>query len=232
VRPRAGILAVAAAAAFAALAGLVAAGAAAPLDQYAVDHWMPHLRPSAGAGSSSLVSSHVFVPDFGGPLETFCNLWTLPASVVLSTALVGACCVVLVRRRERRAALAWAAAWLAANAVELLGKSLLDRPSLHLGLAPEHLFDDSFPSGHALRAILAVAVLASVRRGLALPGITWVAVALPALVVSTAHTPSDVLGGLLLAAAAVLATRAWLGAGRRREVAPRVELRMAVVEEP
>jgi membrane-associated phospholipid phosphatase len=115
-----------------------------------------------------------------------------------------------------------------ANAAELVGKSVIERPVLHLGRVPLHTFDTSFPSGHALRACLAAALVVAVARRAAWPVLLWVAVALPALVVTAAHTPSDVVGGVLLAALAVLAVRASLQLEPRPSSA---RLRTAVAEQ-
>jgi len=199
--------AVLAAGAFALLAVLVVSGQLTGIDQYAVEHWMPQLEPS---GSSSALGSIQFYPKLDTPLHTFWNFWTYPASPLVSTALLFAACVVLYRRGHRSAALAWPVAWVAANAVELLGKSALERPSLHLGHAPLYGFDSSFPSGHTVRAILLTVVLASLWRRVGIVALGWLVVTLPALVVNSDHTPSDVVGGILLATAVAFTVRAWL----------------------
>jgi membrane-associated phospholipid phosphatase len=214
-----------AAAALAVVGALVVTGAFGGLDQYAVDHWMHHLRP--GGRSSSSFASELY-PKLGSPLLAFSSVWTYPAAPIVSSLVVLGCCLVLFRRGRRRAAVAWAAVWMLANAVELVGKSVLERPTLHLGRVPLHRFDTSFPSGHALRACLAAALLLTVWRRTAWPARLWIVVALPALVVNSAHTPSDVLGGILVAALAVLAVRASL------QLEPRLSsprLRTAVAEQ-
>jgi membrane-associated phospholipid phosphatase len=173
---------------------------------------MPQFEPSDGGDSTSVV--HALLPNLGSPLQAACNLWTYPASVVVSAALVGVCCFVLVRRGRPRAALAWGVAWIAANVVEVAGKHLLHRPPLHVVEHGARLafdnFGHSFPSGHALRSIVTAAVVVTVWKRALVPVLVWMAIALPALVVSAAHTPSDILGGALLALAVVLCTLAWL----------------------
>ena len=66
----------------------------------------------------------------------------------------------------RNAALAWAVAWVVANAVEVLGKGVLRRPTLHVtdgaSRGDLHGFDGSFPSGHAMRAVLLAALVVAV----------------------------------------------------------------------
>src|SRR5439155_19622479 len=125
-------------------------------------------------------SFHQLYPHLGSPLEAFCNAWTFPGSVLLSGALLVACCVVLARRGRKTAALVWASAWLLANAAELLGKSMLHRPTLHLTTAgatvPLPSFDNSFPSGHAVRAVVIAALLAAVWRRTGRPALAWVLV--------------------------------------------------------
>ena len=199
--------AVAAAGAFAVVAVLVVSGALSGLDQYAVDHWMVDVQPSA---PSSALGAIQFYPRFGSALHTFFDFWTYPASPVFSTAVLAAACVVLYRRGARSAALAWPFAWVAANSIELLGKSVLERPSLHFGRAPLYSFDNSFPSGHTVRALLVTVVLASLWRRVGIAAVAWALVTLPMLVVNANHTPSDVLGGAVLATALVFAVRAWL----------------------
>jgi membrane-associated phospholipid phosphatase len=197
------------AAAFAALGALVVTGALSGIDQYAVDHWMPNFEPSNGSGAGSL--AHQFYPHLGSPLQAFCNLWTFPASAFVSGVAIISCCVALVRRGRRDAALAWGGAWLAANLAELVAKHFLHRPVLHAIEAgmrvPFDSFGHSFPSGHALRATVTAFALATVWRRAALPALFWTAVVLPALVIGAAHTPSDVVGGVLLALLVALTAR-------------------------
>ena len=191
------------------LAALVVSGGLSAVDQYAVDHWMRHLDPSRGSSPLNIVGQ--LYPHLGSPLQTFCNFWTFPASVPVSGALVGVCCLVLARRGQRTAALAWASAWLAGNAVEVIGKSVLHRPALHVlqGVTVVSLdsFARSFPSGHTFRALIVAALLAAVYRRATWPVAAWAAIALAALVVNADHTPSDVVGGALLALLTLLLMR-------------------------
>jgi membrane-associated phospholipid phosphatase len=201
-------------AAFAVLATLVVTGALQAVDQYAVDHWMANFEPSSGSIWGSL--SHQFYPHLGSPLQVFCNLWTFPASVFVTGVVLVTCCVALVRRGQRAAALAWFVAWLAANFVEVVGKLVLHRPALHAIDAGMRVwfsgFSHSFPSGHALRATLTAALLATVWKRATLPAFAWTVVVFPTLVVGAAHTPTDIVGGALVALIAILSVRAYLGA--------------------
>ena len=200
---------VAATVAFLVLAGLVVAGSLSAVDQYAIDHWMTDVERSSGSSSVSI--AHQFYPHLGTPLQVFCNLWTFPASAFISGALLALCCVARVRRGQRVAALTWGGGWLAANVVEVIAKHILHRPTLHAVEAGVRVsfdgFSHAFPSGHALRAVLTATLLVAVWRRAARPAVLWAAIALVALVVSAAHTPSDVLGGVLLALPIVFAAR-------------------------
>jgi undecaprenyl-diphosphatase len=69
-------------------------------------------------------------------------------------------------------------------------------------------FHGSFPSGHTIRALLVATLVIAFRPALRAPALVWFVGAVVALVVVAAHTPSDVLGGLLVGLALVLAVRA------------------------
>jgi membrane-associated phospholipid phosphatase len=187
-------------AAFAALAALVAAGAFTGIDQWSVDHLMPGAR-FHGTSSSPLEGA---VPLLGaswhGGLGTAANIVTLPASLVVSLAIVG--------WRSRLLA----AALLAATAVEVVCKELLARPALYAGTFHIEAFDSSFPSGHALRTVLVAVALWPHRRA---PVALWAAASLVLLVLGAWHTPTDVAGGVLLG---LLGARA-AGALRARRLA-------------
>jgi membrane-associated phospholipid phosphatase len=144
--------------------------------------------------------------------EKVLDLWTYPGSALVSGAVVLAAFVAFRRRGRTRLGAIWLGAWFAANAIELAGKHELDRPSLHW---TEHgtriaiaSFQGSFPSGHTIRALLVAALAITFRPSLRLPVLAWFVVAVVALVVVAAHTPSDVLGGLLVGLALVLAVKA------------------------
>jgi membrane-associated phospholipid phosphatase len=189
------------AAALAALAALVTAGTLATIDQYAINHWMPDFQPSSGLGGTTIAGQ--LYPHLGSPLNAFCNLWTFPASPFCSGLLVAICCVALVRRGRPVAAAAWAGAWVVGNLAEEAGKHFLHRPPLHALVHGMRVsfdgFGHSFPSGHAIRAVITAAVVVAVWRRFALPALVWTLVALVALVVGAFHTPSDVVGGVLVA---------------------------------
>ena len=180
---------------FAALAVAVAAGAFTGVDQWAVDHLMPagHFT----GGEPTLIDA--LVPLAGTHWDSAWSVATavvaVPASFLVSLALT------LWRSRLLAVVL------VAGTAVETLCKHLLARPELHHGTHHIVAFDDSFPSGHALRAVLVAAALRS-------PWATvWVLATIVLIQLAGWHTPSDILGGVLLALLGLLGARA-LGGGR------------------
>jgi len=173
-------------------------GAFTRLDRYAVEHWMPWLRPS----HPRLIHLHTLVvPETRHTLGgTLVGLWTFPASPVVSALLVGSAALALDRRARRREAVSWCAVWVVGNAIELATKLSLSRPRLDAVSG----FDNSFPSGHTLRAFLVAAALAAAWPRLRVAYL-W-ALGVPfALVVLGDHTPTDVVGGALLASALIAA---------------------------
>jgi membrane-associated phospholipid phosphatase len=62
-------------------------------------------------------------------------------------------------------------------------------------------FDSSWPSGHALRCALVAAALATVWPRLRIPLLIWLAAVVVLLELAGFHTPTDLVGGLLLATA-------------------------------
>jgi membrane-associated phospholipid phosphatase len=207
--------------AFAALCALVVGGRLTTIDHYALEHWMPGLDPSAATHSLPSVTS-LFVPFHLGTTwwEKALDVATYPASVLVSFLVFVAVGVALVRRGFRVTALVWAALWVGANAVEVMLKVALEKPALSLeedGMA-YHLvpFDHSFPSGHAMRAVLVAGAIALVWRQLAWPAAFWALLVPVLLVVKSAHVPSDAAGGLIFGLLAVLAAHAVLPTVRTR----------------
>jgi membrane-associated phospholipid phosphatase len=191
------------AAAYAALAVLVATGAVNGIDQWSIDHLMP------GLGGPSVAPTHVeaVVPLLGAnwdsPLDYAANVVTVPAQALIGSAIAAACCVVLARRGGTRAALAWGVAWIAANAVEVLCKSVLHRPLLHAPGQLLYALQSSWPSGHTLRTVLLAAVVAFVWPATGRWVVAWAAASLVLLEIDGIHVPTDIAGGLLLALLAV-----------------------------
>jgi membrane-associated phospholipid phosphatase len=169
------------ASAFAALAALVATGATNGIDGWAIDHAMP----GAHFGTDKPTTSEALVPllhvRWHGVVHVLAEIVTLPAAVLPSLLLL-----VVLRRY------ALIGVWAVGNGIEELCKWTLTRPELfHHGL---HLvaFDNSYPSGHTLRAV----ILAAAWR----PARPWAVAAIVMLEVGGFHVPTDIVGGLLLAA--------------------------------
>jgi membrane-associated phospholipid phosphatase len=194
-----------------ALATLVVAGQLDRIDRYAVAHLMPGLEP-ASATNTVPSATGIFMPfGLGTPSwQQALELATYPASVLVSLLVFVVACATLVRRGDPAAAGVWAAAWFAANAVEVMLKVGLTKPALTArdGGAIHHLrpFDHSFPSGHAMRAVLVAGIVAFVWRRLAVPAAVWALLVPALLVASSAHVPSDVMGGVVLGLLVVVVT--------------------------
>ncbi len=196
--------AAAAAAAFASLAGLVAAGTLTRPDQWAVDHAMPG---GLGVGRAPGLAESV-VPllhaHWSSAVGVAANVVTLPAQALLSFVVVAACCLVLRARGRLAEAAAWAALWIGANAVEVLCKAVLTRPALYRDGMHVAAFDSSFPSGHALRTVLVAATVAAAWPSARRPLAAWAAASVVLLELAGFHVPTDIAGGLLLAALALV----------------------------
>lgn len=192
------LLAVASALLFLATAALVVHGTFTGFDQYAVDHWMPWLRPK----HHRLIQIRTLVlPETRSTLGgTLVALWTYPASVLPSALVVG---VVAWRRRSLRGPVLW----IAANVVEVAAKTIVQRPALYQRGVHVTGFDHSLPSGHTLRSLVVALVLATAWRR-ARPAFLWALSVMPALVLLGDHTPTDVAAGFF----AFLALAAGVGA--------------------
>jgi membrane-associated phospholipid phosphatase len=146
---------------------------------------------------------------------------TLPGQVIISLLLVLAAARRLRTRGRPEAAVCWIAAWLAAVAVELVFRHTLTRPPLHRhGRAPRRV-RQSWPSGHALRCALVAAALATAWPRFRVALGIWLAAVVVLLDLAGFHTPTDLLGGLLLATAAVAGAVVLERSGLRRGVALR-----------
>lgn len=191
------------AAAFAALAGLTAGGVFSGLDQWSVDHAMP--GASFTRVSTSLLSDVIplYHVRWHSPWSVAVNLVTLPGSFLLSLVIVAAL--------SRRLGLAL----VACVVVEVICKEALTRPALHDGSLHIGPFDSSFPSGHALRIVLIVVAVANARPRLAFAATAWAAASVVLLLLGGWHTPTDLIGGVLLG----LLGAAAAGALRRRRLA-------------
>jgi membrane-associated phospholipid phosphatase len=201
------------AAAFGILAALVAVGALTRFDQYSIDHWMPAFSPDEQPDDSRLVGLYrPFSLDISW-WHKLVDLWTYPGSVLVSGSIFAIACIWLARRGRVRVSAIWIAAWVAGNGIEVAGKGLLHRDPLY-GVSDTGIhirsFESSFPSGHAVRATLVAALIVYLWPRFTRPALVWAVPVLPALVVSAAHVPTDVVGGVLLGLLLVLAAHAAL----------------------
>jgi len=146
------------------------------------------------------------------------ELVTLPGQLLVSFLLVLAAAWRLWTRGRLEAAVCWTAAWLVAVAVEVAFRHTLTRDPLYRHGVHLVGFDASWPSGHALRGALVAGALGAAWPRLRIPLAVWLVAAVVLLELGGFHTPTDLVGGLLLvasaAAAAVAVERS--GALRRR----------------
>jgi membrane-associated phospholipid phosphatase len=183
------------------LAGLVASGALAGLDRWAVEHAMPlagHPEPPPTFVESLVPLLHARFHPAGVAVA---QVVTLPGQIVVSCMLVLAAAWRLRARGKVEAAVRWPAAWLVGVVVELGFRHLLTRPALYRHGVHLLGFDRSWPSGHALRCALVAVALATALPRLRLPLAIWLAASVVLLELAGFHTPTDIAGGLLLATA-------------------------------
>lgn len=196
------------AAAYATLAVLVATGALTRVDQWGVDHLMPSAsfrHAQAGWLEAAVPLLH---QRFDSPLSIATDVVTLPVAALVSLAIVLAA--------SRVAGTGLVVAWALGSAIELLCKHVLVRPALHDGSFHIAAFDSSFPSGHALRAVLVAFAIARVWPRVRPLAVAWVVASVVLLQLAGWHTPSDLAGGLLLGGLAVLGLLGLRAAGAFR----------------
>jgi membrane-associated phospholipid phosphatase len=183
---------------FATLAILIATGALTGIDQWSVDHLMPGGTFTSDESGALAAIVPLYGTHWGNPWSIAANIVTLPAAFVIA--------VLLVARRSR----ALAFVLVAATAVEVLCKHVLDRPALYDGAHHITGFDSSYPSGHTLRTVILVAAFAGPW------AYVWGAASLVLLLLGGWHTPSDVVGGIALGLLALLGARGAARALRAR----------------
>lgn len=175
--------------AFAALAALVATGATNGIDQWAIDHAMPGAHFGAGKPTTGEALIPLLHVHWHGTTHVLAEIVTLPAAFLPSLLLL------LALRRW-----AWIVPWAAGTAIEELCKLTLTRPALHHHGLHLAAFDNSYPSGHTIRAVVLAAAIPAAR--------PWAIAAIVLLELGGFHVPTDIVGGLMLAA---LLLSAWLG---------------------
>jgi membrane-associated phospholipid phosphatase len=191
-----------------ALAALVATGHMERIDQWSVNHLMPYQDRPVGQPTTidQLMSplSAVARPSNDAVARTLFAV-TLPVAPLPAAMIGGLGVFALVGTMRRRRALAWAVILVSASVVEVAIKDLVERPLLqkfdaaHGAVVAKDSFNHSFPSGHTVRGILLAMLLAEVAPRFRTALMIWVVAMSAALVVASMHTPSDVVGGVLVA---------------------------------
>lgn len=162
---------------------------------------MPFSEPGPGAPPSfaeSLIPLYHAV--WHPPGAAVAQLVTLPGQVLLSFLLVLAAAAALRRRGRAVTGAAWLGAWLAGTGIEVVIRHVLTRPPIFRHGIHVAGFDASWPSGHALRCTIVACALAAAWPRLRVALALWVAACAVLLELAGFHTPTDVVGGLLLAA--------------------------------
>jgi membrane-associated phospholipid phosphatase len=203
------------AAALAALTALVLTGATTGIDDWGIDHVSPGVDPyDQRVGLVHLEGLWRPFAVHNPWWQKLLDLFIYPASVLVCV-LVLICAFVALRRSGRLwAALIWPCAWVLVNGIEVVGKHELTRPDVYWSNASPRIhlapFDQSYPSGHAARALVIAGVVAFVWPRLARAAFAWALLVGPVLVVGADHTVSDVIGGALLGLAVVCAAHAMI----------------------
>jgi membrane-associated phospholipid phosphatase len=171
-----------------------------------------------GSRTGSVAAAIVLLGDFGALLP-----------------LLGIACGIALARHRPRAALAALFVVAGANLTTQLFKALLAHPRFQALLGAEQIGANSFPSGHSTAvASIAIAFAFAVprewRAAVALIGTGLIVAVGCAVMALDWHYPSDVLGGILVAAgwglAALAGLRATRGGSRRRS--PQLGSRAAI----
>lgn len=196
----------------------VLVGAFTRLDQFFLDHFMPWLVPGAGASGGHEGFWQPFRLHTSNALKLL-DLVTYPCSVLISGLVVASAAVVLWPRLGPFAALAPAGAWVVGNAIEVFLKGTVVRPAVYGSAGPDRVhvltFDDSFASGHMMRGLIVAYTLTLFWRR-ASPWVwIWAALVGPSLVLVSAHTASDVIGGALVGLLVLVPANAVVREARR-----------------
>jgi membrane-associated phospholipid phosphatase len=176
--------------------------------------------PLAGRPLAPPSFLHSLVPLLAAPFHPFgvavVEIVTLPGQALISLLLVLAAAWRLWTRGRSGAAVCWTAAWFVGIAVEVVFRHELTRPALLRHGVHLVAFDMSWPSGHALRCAIVAGALATAWPRLRIPLVIWLAGAVVLLELAGLHTPTDLVGGLLLATAVAAGAVAVERSGRLR----------------
>jgi membrane-associated phospholipid phosphatase len=179
----------------------VAAGWLTRADQFSVDHLMPWLRPHSPGSNGAAGYFRPFTLSTS-TVPKILDTWTYPCSILISALVVIWAAVVLWRRYGPVVALAPAAAWFIGNGIEVIGKGTITRPALYATSDGQRVhiasFDDSFPSGHMMRGVIVAFAVALIFTRSWKWGLFWAILVAPALVLQSAHTLTDVVGGAII----------------------------------
>ena len=167
------------------------------------------LRTAAGQRLDQLTMSAMGAQS--GPLVDLSRT-LLDATMPVVFCLLVIAFAIAVIRRDGRALTQGAVVVVGANVTtQLLKHVVIDRPALADGV---FFTGNSFPSGHATLSAATACVILLVVHGArgggaaAIGGAMWALVVGWGTIASVWHRPSDVLGGLLVVAAWLFATRA------------------------
>ena len=162
--------------------------------------------PWADARSEPPTTLESVVPLLHAPFHpagvAITQIVTLPGQVVISLLVVLVAARALWKRGRREAAVCWTAAWFVTVGVEVVFRHTLTRDPLYRDGVHLVGFDASWPSGHALRCALVAGALGAAWPRLRLPLVIWLVSVVVLLELAGFHTPTDLVGGLLLATAA------------------------------
>jgi len=143
-------------------------------------------------------------------------------------AMLAAVCAFALALGRRRQALAAVGVVAGANLTTQILKGLLAHPRFQPYVGYHQPWPDAFPSGHATAAAsIAVALIIVAPRGVrplaAAAGVVLTGLVGIAVIALEWHFPSDVLGGILVAAGWGFAAVAALRLSRPRDPAPRTQ---------
>ncbi len=181
------------------LALLVDGGHLASLDRFARAHLAPLQAGPAGRGRAQPLQLMAGVTDAAITV----------AGIAISVILVALAARRLVQEDRSRTAMLWVSALTAGFALEVLGKALVSQQQPDTRVICRGLgaggFDASFPSGHALRAVVLAGVASALWPHLKARFIAAAAAVSIALQLNGIHALSDIVAGLLVGAALWLA---------------------------
>lgn len=146
-------------------------------------------------------------PGHGHPrLNDVAEAIVSPGAPAASALIIAMSAVLLWRRGRGREAVAWPLAYIAAIALEVICKLLIQQHRSGVWQGFGLTFDSSFPSGHMLRAILIAGAVSALWPRLRPLLAVWCVLVAICMLVTGFHLPTDIAGGIL--AGMALATAA------------------------